>query len=252
MESEIDHVALWVGLISSIFGIALSIWALVFSIIVNNRASDVSDKTIQSLQKIESAVERLSSDTNNLIKAAWEKLLTRNDHIGDLKSINEQQELVSGATSELKNELKISESDFNRIENTLKSIINSQAINAPQVDVIDILKIISSMRKETIALLIILLNNVHLTGEEYKELSNTSNQLSMAIKELREKGFIAPLEGYRLDGEKNDQKTQVVYWFPIDIYKKIKSAAGLLPSVSGNTFNHVKSQLEDVGYRVLR
>lgn len=73
--SQVETVAMWAGLIASIAGIVLSVAALVFGVWVNNRATEVSDQTIRSLQKIESAVERLSDDTRNLIKAGWDKML---------------------------------------------------------------------------------------------------------------------------------------------------------------------------------
>src|SRR5579864_4569961 len=73
--NQAESVAFWVGFIGSMVGIVLSIVAIVFSILVDRRSSRISDHTIQSLQKIESAVERLSSDTRELIKAGWDKML---------------------------------------------------------------------------------------------------------------------------------------------------------------------------------
>jgi hypothetical protein len=71
----IQSVATWVGLIASIAGIVLSLVAIVFSVLVDRRSSTISERTIQSLQKIESAVERSSTDTRELIKAGWDKML---------------------------------------------------------------------------------------------------------------------------------------------------------------------------------
>ena len=69
------QLSLWAGLIASIAGIVLSVAALIFGVWVNNRATEVRDQTIKSLQKIESAVERLSEDTRGLINAGWDKML---------------------------------------------------------------------------------------------------------------------------------------------------------------------------------
>lgn len=73
--SDVEKIALWVGLISSIVSIVLSIVAIVFAGIVDRSARNVSAQTIKSLQKIESYVERLSSDTTGLIKAGWDRML---------------------------------------------------------------------------------------------------------------------------------------------------------------------------------
>ena len=62
-------------MISSIVIVVLSIVTIAFAVLVNNRASDINDKMIQSLQKIEFAVERSSEDTRELIKADWDKML---------------------------------------------------------------------------------------------------------------------------------------------------------------------------------
>jgi len=69
MDQTTQTIALWVGLLSGIVGIVLSVVAIVFTVLVDRRSSQVTGQTIQSLQKIESAVERLSSDTRELIKA---------------------------------------------------------------------------------------------------------------------------------------------------------------------------------------
>ena len=73
--ADVDKIALWAGLISSIVSIVLSIVAIVVAILVNSRSEKVSDQTIKSLQKIESSIERLSGDTSGLIKGAWDTML---------------------------------------------------------------------------------------------------------------------------------------------------------------------------------
>jgi mannose/fructose/N-acetylgalactosamine-specific phosphotransferase system component IIC len=59
--TDVEKIALWVGLIASIVSIVLSVVAIVFARIVDKSAREVSAQTIKSLQKIESYVERLSS-----------------------------------------------------------------------------------------------------------------------------------------------------------------------------------------------
>src|SRR5262245_13410053 len=105
--STVETVALWVGLISSIVSIVLSIVAIVFSLLVERQSSRVAAQTIQSLQKIESAVERLSSDTRELVKAGWDKMLgyvappLLNAPIPDAAA----KSVASGITAELRADL---------------------------------------------------------------------------------------------------------------------------------------------------
>jgi hypothetical protein len=105
--SQVETVALWAGLISSIAGIVLSIVAMVFAIWVNNRATDINNQMIRSLQKIESSVERVSTDTRELITAAWNKMLgdMGRDTEADSASSETPDEISSGIASEVRSEL---------------------------------------------------------------------------------------------------------------------------------------------------
>ena len=91
--------------ISSIAGIVLSIVAIVFSILVDRRSSKVSDQTIQSLQKIESTVEHLSSDTRELIKAGWDKMLGSVDRAPSNAAEVSAKQIAEGIVAELRSEL---------------------------------------------------------------------------------------------------------------------------------------------------
>src|SRR5258706_16016557 len=73
--TDVEKIALWVGLFASIVSIVLSFVAIAFAILVDRGARAVSGQTIKSLQKIESDVQRQSDDTRELIKAGWDKML---------------------------------------------------------------------------------------------------------------------------------------------------------------------------------
>jgi hypothetical protein len=100
-------------LISSAVSIVLSIVATTFAVLVNNRSEKVSDETIRSLQKIESAMERLSEDTSGLIKAGWETMLgsvSGRSHREEAPvSTTAAKELASGIVTELQSEIGLTD-----------------------------------------------------------------------------------------------------------------------------------------------
>jgi type II secretory pathway pseudopilin PulG len=73
--TQVETVGLWVGLVSAIVSIVLSIVAIAFARDVDRRSLEISHQTIRSLEAIQSAVQRLSEDTGGLIKVAWERML---------------------------------------------------------------------------------------------------------------------------------------------------------------------------------
>src|SRR5579872_612279 len=101
--NEVDHIALWAGLISSIVGIVLSILAIISSILSNIRLEKVTDQTVKSLQKIESDVERISEETSGLIKAGWERMLGT---MGATPPPTSAKEIAAGLTDEIRIALK--------------------------------------------------------------------------------------------------------------------------------------------------
>ncbi len=111
--TDVEKIALWIGLIGTVVSIVLAIVAIVFSILVDRSARAVSAQTIRSLQKIESDVERQSEDTRGLIKAGWDKMLgnfsnTPNEAV-DLST----NEMVSGLIAEIRAKLGITEKEEN-------------------------------------------------------------------------------------------------------------------------------------------
>lgn len=103
--SQVELVALWAGLLSSVVGIVLSVVALVFTWVVNRRSERISDHTIQSLQKIESTVANLSESTTGLIKAAWDKMLGSFGSVDDSRRVGHAREAAAGVAAEIRQEL---------------------------------------------------------------------------------------------------------------------------------------------------
>jgi hypothetical protein len=73
--SEVEHVAVWVGLILAVAGIALAIVSMLFTWVVNKRAETLNDQTVKALTKLETDMERVSDDVRGLIRDAWSRLV---------------------------------------------------------------------------------------------------------------------------------------------------------------------------------
>jgi len=263
--SQVEVVALWAGLIASIAGIVLSIAALVFGVWVNNRATQVNDQTIKSLQKIESTVERLSEDTRNLIKAGWDKMLggfgasaglSRDDE-DDEKS---DREIASGLTEEAKVELglidqhknvqsRASKEDLQQIDqvlNRLREALQAQLKNASLrgrsgrgTDLM--VERISSLSPQAQALLESLSRSYHLTRDQYTKLRRSG--ISPALLELRKAGLLAPVSGTDDNGEKIP-----VYWLPPGSSRGIKAALQPVGDPPADIQGSVNKELQNIGY----
>lgn len=250
--SDVEKMALWVGLISSIVSIALSVVAMVFAVLVNYRSEKVSDQTIKSLQKIESDVARLSSDTSGLIKAGWDKLLgTFGPESGTATREREAaaNEIASGLTSELRTELEDSSGDkraelppealekletaLQRIQETLSAQIADRPDSRGQVfSNAARLQRVSEEARE----LARQISSYHLTRKQYSQLRN--GPLSDATKELRRVGILVPLS--------SPEERVPVYWFPTGDFR---SALMLLPASSSEVATSVSSELARIGYK---
>ncbi len=217
--TDVEVVALWVGLISSIVGVVLSVVAIAFAVLVNNRSSDINDKMIRSLQKVEFTVERSSDDTRELIKAAWDKMLGNVERASDPSpSSLLVREITSGLSAELRTELglyrpsrdqilPVETEQIKRLDDLLESVETSLAL---QMDILGhsenrgeafdyILEELAELSPEAQELASMIARR-HLTSAQYQSLIRGS-QISEAIRELRESGFLVPLEGYSEDGD---------------------------------------------------
>jgi hypothetical protein len=263
--SQVEVVALWAGLIASIAGIVLSIAALVFGVWVNNRATQVNDQTIKSLQKIESTVERLSEDTRNLIKAGWDKMLVGfGDSTGSIKDDEEEEksdrEIASGLTEEAKVELglidqhKDSQSRstkeelqqidqvLNRLQETLQAQLRNASLRGKTGRSTDLMMgKISALSSKAQALLRSVAPSWHLTRDQYIKLRHSP--ISTALLELRKAGLLVPLSGHEDAGEKIP-----VYWLPPGTSRRIKAALELISEPPVDIRETVEKELQNVGY----
>ncbi|HEX4321522.1 MAG TPA: hypothetical protein VHZ52_11500 [Acidobacteriaceae bacterium] len=255
VASQAETVAFWFEFIGTVVGIVLSLVAIVFSILVDRRSNSVSAHTIQSLQKIESVVEHLSSDTRELIKAGWEKMLGGVDQrlIKDAGESSAKQ-IAAGIAAELRSELASLGSNSStqngesgerpaQIEKYLKDFevslkaqlakVSSETRPSEKLD--DLLVTIRGLSVRGRALLSAI-RGMHLNPMQYRRLS--AGPLEESISELRRAGLIVPL----VHGD------TPCYYLPPGTARIARTALGLLPRAPSDVSREVYTELSAVGY----
>ena len=152
---------------------------------VDRSSRAVTAQTIKSLQKIESDVERLSSDTRELIKAGWDRMLGSVSLAYPPESTAPSQ-LASGIAAELKSELAplIQSADKTKqtaLERRLADVIEtleSSLTRLPDADsqmarrsvVVDgVRSRLDSLSPEALALAGRIISHRHLEPQQYRE-----------------------------------------------------------------------------------
>jgi hypothetical protein len=254
--SQVDTVALWAGLISSIAGIVLSIVAMWFAIWVNDRSTEVNNQMIKSLQKIESSVERVSADTRELISAAWKKMLGDIGQDGEPEAddVGEPEQISGGIASELKSELTegLSNSAGPRIESIERTLKDLQETLAAQLrdrtstgrsESLDgLVRKVNGLPADAQALLLILVNGRHLDRSQYIAASQDS-ELGPAVQALRSAGLLVPLAGWNEESERIP-----VYYLAPGRQRRIKVAMQLTKDVPRDVVNRILEALGGIGY----
>ena len=255
--STVEQVALWVGLISAIVSIVLSIVAIAFAVMVDRSARAVTAQTIKSLQKIESDVERLSTDTRDLIKAGWDRMLGSVPvaHPADGK---ESSQLALGIAAEIKSELAplIQSADKTKqatIENRLADIVEAMeaALNRSQrsdqrvsrgANVDRVHSQLEALSPEALALMAVVLSrHRHLEPEQYRQLR--AGPLGAAVREVRRAGLLEP----HVAGGKSDTDPPV-YFLPGPVLEALGPALALVTAPGQPVQEAVHRELQRVGY----
>jgi hypothetical protein len=257
--NQVESVSFWVGLISSIVGIVLSLVAIVFSVLVDRRSSTISDRTIQSLQKIESAVERSSSDTRDLIKAGWDKMLG-NVERGPVSSVSDTsaKEVAAGIAAELRSELQSlnpgkndtsddSKRRVDQLEKYIKDLeasLVSQLKSAhsdirPSAKFDEISEMIRQLTEPAYALLAAIRHR-HLTQSQYRNLS--SGAFASSVLELRRSGLLVPVVHQTSHGP------EPCYYMPSGSAQLANAAMQVLPKPNSALIHAIAEELTRVGY----
>ena len=255
--STVDQVALWVGLISGIVSIVLSVVAIAFAVMVDRSARAVTAQTIKSLQKIESDVERLSTDTRELIKAGWDRMLS-SVPVANSAEGKESSQLASGIAAEIKSELAplIQSADKTKqaaLENRLADIVEAMEASVtrsqrtdPRVgrgaNVDRIHLQLEALSPEAIALVAaVLARHRHLEPDQYRQLR--AGPLGEAVREVRRAGLLEP----QVAGGKSDSDPPV-YFFPGPVLKGLGPALALVTAPGQAAENAIHRELQRVGY----
>jgi hypothetical protein len=261
--NQVESVPFWIGLISSVVGIVLSIVAIVFSILVDRRSSTISDRTIQSLQKIESAVERSSSDTRDLIKAGWDKMLG-NVERSSPSSVNDTsaKEVAAGIAAELRSELKTlstgqtgtADDSKQRVDQLEKYIKDLEASLVAQLktahsDVRPSAKfdeVSETIRQlsETAYALLRAIRYRHLTQKQYRDLSK--GRLEQSLLELRRNGLLVPVV------HKTSHGPEPCYYMPSGMSQLANAAMQVFPKPSLSVAREAETELRRIGYPIDR
>jgi hypothetical protein len=256
--NQVEGIAFWVGFIASIVGIVLSVVAIVFSILVDRRSSKISDHTIQSLQKIESAVERLSTDTREFIKAGWDKMLGNIDRPpGHPSNESSAKEVAAGIAAELRSELTTirgekgsadkSQLRLDELEKYLKNLeasliaqVSAQHVDSrPSARFEAVVDMVNRLTPKTNALLRAI-TDFHLTQREYKSLS--SGKFGSSILELRKAGLLVPVLHDTAHGP------EPCYYFPSGMAKIARAVLHVLPEPTKDLQRDVAAELKSIGY----
>ncbi len=258
--SQFQAVAMWVGLISGIVSIVLSLVAIAFAVLVNNRATDVNDQTIQALNKIEADVEHLSEDTRELIKAGWDKMLGSVDRLSPMTpDALPAKEIASGIAAELRAELAplVNQSSANskhpaqlqekldRLAQAIEGALAAQskaqsAAQRPGEALEWLVSTLSALSPEAQAL-VRLIRFYHMAPKQYETLR--AGPLGSAIDELRKVGLIVPVE------HKAGGKRVPCYYFPTGLSALVRAAIPVLPKPPEALTRVVKEELDRIGYQ---
>ena len=257
--NQTETVAFWFSFVGSVVGIVLAIIAIAFSILVDRRSSRISEHTIQSLQKIESVVERLSSDTRELIKAAWDKMLGGVDKAqGSESSDSSAKQIAAGIAAELRSELAAlssekgtqgqgSQQKLDQLEGYLKELeasLMAQLRKAtesarPSARFEEVTVLIRDLSARTFALLKAI-SSAHLTQPEYRQLS--AGPLGDSILELRKSGLLVPVV------HETGHGGVPCYYMPASIARIARAVLDTLPDPLPSLQRDVAEELEAVGY----
>ncbi|TCC33595.1 hypothetical protein E0H50_16665 [Kribbella sindirgiensis] len=251
----------WIGVITGVVGVTLSIVAIWFALAVDKRSQAVTEQTIKSLQKIETSVERQSSDTQNLIKAGWDRLLGNAIPGPSLIASGAQdvKALASGIAAELKTELApaanaegdsaASNVDREAVEEALQNALASldeltrqpSAGGSTSSRVDRLMEELAELDPFTFELArAIGQYGVHLERNQYVRLLNSGAR--NAVRKLRAVGILSPLTPH------GDQNGKPVYWYPPSVASTINVAFALLNRVETDAATAVREALVKAGY----
>jgi hypothetical protein len=246
-----------------IMGIVLSIVAIWFTFAVDRRSRSVTEQMINSLQKVESSVERSSADTQGLIKVAWDRMLggvatpegkTAIEPSVVLRNDVQLEQLMAGLTAEVRSELASQEQEspaspdvdeiVRRVTEAVQAQLNisrSESGSASsQID--DWIVRLRTLSPAALELIRYLGAFGHLTRQQYERLAAHS-RYGTVVEELRKIGALSP---FLSRAETED--VQPVYWFSRNVGDNLRIAFELLDPDFKEERASLGGVLKEIGY----
>ncbi|WP_155293262.1 hypothetical protein [Rhodococcoides fascians] len=273
---QVESVALWAGLIASIVGVVLAIVSILFTNAVERRSSELNTQIVQTLQKIETAVDRSTDDTTNLIKVAWERLLPSSDvssgpPLG--RDPDFAKQIAAGVAAELRSELlPLSDGDepksaeepsvkrsadgssdnepiqvdemLERIQRTLETHLRFSPSSESSLQSTNaIYNTIKGLPALAQVLLRIIAENGHLTRRQFTVLSD--GRFGDLYQELRRQDLLVPLVAGGAS-----KKAPPVYWLPAGLSDQIRAVLSLMPTSERreSAADAIRAEMRSVGY----
>jgi hypothetical protein len=208
--TQVETVGLWVGLVSAIVSIVLSIVAIGFARDVDRRSMEISHQTIRSLEAIQSTVQRLSDDTGGLIKVAWERMLGSMGS-GPPVSNGELETMLAGLLQEFRQDAddlapgtgidKLAREVSKRMQRAAGRKNGADRVEAPKSWAFNtVVQAVESLSPLAIELLRTLSEGRHLSRTEYQQLRQDP-ELALAVDELRDSDLLMPFQRRGKHGE---------------------------------------------------
>lgn len=242
---QVEQVALWTGLFASIVGIVLAAVSMTFTWLVNKRTDDLTETTVQALERIESTVQEVSDGSNQLIRKAWDRMLDGGFRPEPAARVTEEDRevMLGGVTEEVLSERAAAGEDVTLNEGDIDELIRRWAtVPTEKLTLDELILKMNSLSGLSRSLLAALVGAKHLTNDEYKALLNSS--IAQAVHELRGAGLLVPLKGYSA----GPGRPPIVYWLPSSNVDTIKAASLLSDPCSDKDTTAVASALVEIGY----
>jgi hypothetical protein len=252
--TEVEHVAVWIGLISGVVGIVLAVVAITFTALVNRRADTVNNATIGALTQIQADLGRLGNDVRELIKDAWGTMLHERGPIESPGTVQPARpdELAQGLAAEVRSDMaeagggQVTQQVQEALDKFTKRLSEEMGAMVPGPG--GTLSMAERMRRvvttlerrspEALHLLRRLSRGKHLTRDQYGKLGESD--IAPAVGELRRGGLLRPMAS----------GPELVYWIPGEIADLIELGARLVPDPPAEAAKKVDDVLREVGYEV--
>jgi hypothetical protein len=227
---EVERVGLWLGLVASVAAIVLSIVAIWFSQRVDRESRAVAEKTLAALQRIDSAVDRQSSEVTDLVKVAWNSMFgapTGESAAGTEAGAHLRLQVGGSAAGKDHSGLAVLDHDGDSPRSSAKRTA---------LRVREIADSLGRLSPLSVEVLRVLAGGGHLTADQYEKLREQEPEM---VDELERASLLTRVKS--ADGEP-------VYWLPSGISRIVPLALTLNNQKYPEAHRRAHRVLEAIGY----